>query len=377
MSRRQRSTRRQQERRAAGTQEPRRAAKHTANPAWYQNRLLLSIGLSIALIAMAAGILVGTGAWDPLVSLIAGTPRSPSGIPVARTISATGRLVIVGRGALSLLTLPDRKERELVSAQSRSVVTSARWRPDGRAAAYSYVNWPTGEAAPKSDIYLTEEGGEPRRLIEAGLGELLESPAWSPDGAALYVSSTVTENRVPVQRLQRSDVASGTRASLGEGLTPDVSPDGGLIAAVRMIDINPTLVLLRPDGSLVRTLVNPGRFTLIGPPRFSPDGQQLAVTLAAAPRQAGGVAPTSPFGLLSLRTAYAHGNPSELYLIDVAGGEPRRLTSIAEDEPAVSWSPDGSLMAIYSTQGLYLVDGTGKTTLATNNGGYGTIDWAP
>lgn len=339
---------------------------------------MLSVVLSIALVAMAAGILAATGAWDPLVSQIMGGPKSPLGLRAARSISATGRVLVVGKGALSLVTLPDRKEREIVPAATRSLVTSARWRPDGSAAAYSYVNWRQGDTTPRSDIYLTDLAGDPRLLIQSTMpGELLESPAWTADGATLYVSTTVTENRVPVQRLERIELASGARTSLSEGSTPDVSPDGSLIAAVRFVEYNPTLVLLRPDGSLVRTLIAPGRYTLIGSPRFSPDGQQLAVTLAAPPTQASEPSPRSPFGLLTSRAAYAHGNPSELYLLDVAGGQPTRLTSIAEDEPAVSWAPDGSSMAIYATQGLYLVERDGRTTVATVNGGYGTLDWAP
>lgn len=377
MSRWQRQTSGRGEYRRSGSQLRLTTPKKAATASWYQNRLLLSVILSIALIVMAVGILFITGAWYPLVSQIAG-PQTSSGLRVAWSINAQGRVLLVQRGALSLVTLPDRKERELVGAQSRSVVTSARWQPDGKVAAYSYVNWRPGEREPRADILLTDLSGEPRPLIQSSApGELLESPAWAPDGSALYVSTTVTENRVPVQRLERIDLESGARTRLGEGSSPDVSPDGTLIAAVRFVDINPTLVLLQPDGNVVRTLINPGRYTLIGSPRFSPDGQQLAVTLAAPPGQAREPSPSTPFGLLDVPTAHAHGNPSELYLLDVAGGEPKKLTSFAEDEPAVTWSPDGSSMAVYATQGLYLIDRAGKVTLATNTGGYGAIDWAP
>jgi dipeptidyl aminopeptidase/acylaminoacyl peptidase len=119
------------------------------------------------------------------------------------------------------------------------------------------------------------------------------------------------------------------------------------------------------------------RFTLIGSPRFSPDGRQLVVPLAQPPSQAREASPQAPWGLLAVPIAQAHGNPSEIYLIDVDGGQPKRLTTLTEDEPAVSWSPDGVTMAVYATRGLYLIDRQGKTTLATEAGGYGGLDWGP
>ena len=338
---------------------------------------MLSAIFSVVLVGVVAGILNVTGAWDPLVSLVLGGSGSGSNLRAAWSVSATGRVLVAQTGALSLMTLPDRKSREIVGAANRSVVTSARWRPDGGAIAYAYVTWTQGAPAPRSDIYLTDLTGEARLLIPAsGPGELFESPAWSPDGTSMCAATTVTENKRPVQRLERFDLASGARTALGEGQSPDVSPDGSLIAAVRYVDIDPILVPLRPDGTLARTLVDRGRFTLIGSPRFSPDGREIAVALAAPPTQAREAAPPAPWAVLGAPFAEAHGNPSEIYLIDVEGGQPRRLTTVTEDEPAVAWSPDGSMMAVYATRGLYLLDRQGKTTLATNTGGYGALDWS-
>ena len=346
--------------------------------------ILLASGAVVVLGVLAAGVLFLTGLWGnrggPAATSADQARLRPPGTSERRAakIDATGRLLLVLQSGLSLVTLPDRQERLLVPTASRALVTSARWRPDGRAAAYALVQWRPGEAAAQSAIYLTDLTVDPQPLIQDDRPKaILEAPAWSPDGTALYFASTVTENQQSVQRLERFDLASRTRTPLGEGFSPDVSPDGGLLAVVRYAGVDPVLVLLRSDGTLVRTLIGPGRFTLIGSPRFSPDGQQIAVALAKPPGSAWEPSPHAPFAIFDTPIAQAHGNPSEVYVLDVAGGQPQRLTSIAEDEPAVTWSPDGSTVAVYATRGLHLVDRQGRTTLALDGGGYGGLDWAP
>ncbi len=58
-----------------------------------------------------------------------------------------------------------------------------------------------------------------------------------------------------------------------------------------------------------------------GDPRWSPDGTQLAFTSNRADKA------------------------SQLYVMPVAGGEPRKLTSLKEDVTQAAWSPDGATIA--------------------------------
>jgi dipeptidyl aminopeptidase/acylaminoacyl peptidase len=107
---------------------------------------------------------------------------------------------------------------------------------------------------------------------------------------------------------------------------PRVSPDGRTAAFVvwqldrEGNDYSAAIWLVPVDGS-----APPRQFTG-GPkqdvsPRWSPDGSRLAFT------------------------SKRDGDAKQLYVIPVSGGEPQRLTELAEDVAEVAWSPDGKRLA--------------------------------
>src|ERR1700737_1415813 len=107
-------------------------------------------------------------------------------------------------------------------------------------------------------------------------------------------------------------------------------------------------------------------------PRLSPDGLTIAYSVwqvdkdaneyrggiwlapvdqSAPPRQftsgAGRDASPrwSPDGNFLAFTSKRDGDHMQLYVIPVAGGEPKRLTDLKEDVTEVAWSPDGTRLA--------------------------------
>ncbi len=110
---------------------------------------------------------------------------------------------------------------------------------------------------------------------------------------------------------------------------PRLSPDGATVAYVvgtvdkKANDYRAAIWLAAVDGS-----TPPRRFTggekADADPRWSPDGTQLAFTSNRA------------------------GKISQLYVMPVAGGEPRKLTSLKEDVTQAVWSPDGTRIAFVS-----------------------------
>jgi dipeptidyl aminopeptidase/acylaminoacyl peptidase len=110
---------------------------------------------------------------------------------------------------------------------------------------------------------------------------------------------------------------------------PRVSPDGSTVAfTVARVDgkaneYRAAIWLAPMDGSS-----KPRQFTSgakrDADPRWSPDGSTLAFT------------------------SNRDGESSQLYLMPVAGGEPRKLTGLDEDVSEVVWSPDGSTIAFVS-----------------------------
>jgi dipeptidyl aminopeptidase/acylaminoacyl peptidase len=104
---------------------------------------------------------------------------------------------------------------------------------------------------------------------------------------------------------------------------PRLSPDGATVAfVVGSVDkdaneYKAAIWLAAVDGSSP-----PRRFTTgekaDGDPRWSPDGSRLAFTSDRADKA------------------------SQLYVMPVTGGEPRKLTSLKEDVTQGVWSPDGT-----------------------------------
>ncbi|HXU97499.1 MAG TPA: serine hydrolase [Jiangellaceae bacterium] len=101
----------------------------------------------------------------------------------------------------------------------------------------------------------------------------------------------------------------------------DWSPDGGHIAFTSGVDLNQELYVIAADGSGLRRLTDDGASDVL--PRWSPDGTRIAF---ASDRGA------------SLRMPAAE---HDLWILDVASGQARALTTEFGDVLGHSWSPDG------------------------------------
>ena len=112
---------------------------------------------------------------------------------------------------------------------------------------------------------------------------------------------------------------------------PRISPDGSL-AAYTLVQVadkhdkyETSLWVVATDGqSAPRRLTSGPRDNA---PRWSPDGRTIAFVRA-----------TSDTGA------------AQIYLLSLAGGEPRQLTNLAKGAGAAIWSPDGQTIAFGSTQ---------------------------
>ncbi len=101
----------------------------------------------------------------------------------------------------------------------------------------------------------------------------------------------------------------------------------------------------------------------VSDPQIAPDGSRVVYTVATPDRQANRVA-------------------RNLWIVPTAGGTPRQLTFTGRDGGA-RWSPDGSRLAFLSSrdgaQQIYLLNLTGgePTKLTSLDGGADQIVWAP
>lgn len=187
-----------------------------------------------------------------------------------------------------------------------AVIDDAQVSPDGAGVAYVVRRGVLEENRYRSAIYLVStDGGEPRQMTA---GEAKDSaPRWSPDGRVLAFVS------------DRSGV--------------------------------PQVYLLSMDGGEARQLTTLGRGA--SSPSFSPDGSRLAF-LSSEGYGIDDETRSKPGGFIRRVTRldyrfneadYIDGRFNQVWVMDVAGGEPRQLTAGDTSVGAFAWSPDGETIA--------------------------------
>jgi dipeptidyl aminopeptidase/acylaminoacyl peptidase len=226
---------------------------------------------------------------------------------------------------------------------------SPRWSPDGQWLVY----------ASRGDIWgAPGAGGKARRLTDYRHGD--SSPIFSPDGKRIYFLSgrrdyhnlcyTTLDGEWPIPMTHfEADVSD-----------PQPAPYGKTIAFVYhpQDDLNRSEICLVPAaGGDVQHL--PGASQVWDShPRWSPDGKHIA--------------------LLSNRSGWR-----ELFLLDVASGELRQLTTVSADVQGFAWSPEGDQIALvvnYQGSGdlhLLELESGALRVLRAANGWHSRPQWSP
>jgi Tol biopolymer transport system component/DNA-binding winged helix-turn-helix (wHTH) protein len=199
--------------------------------------------------------------------------------------------------------------------------------PDGNQVAFSW----DGETGDNFDIYVKMIGSETTlRLTNDPAFDCC--PAWSPDGRYIaFMRSPETKGEIfivpalggPERKLPTT---SGARP-FQIWRSVSWSPDGRFLAFVDQgPDEGPYAIFLVSVENLERHQLSAPAAEYLGDsyPVFSPDGKTLAFVRVAS---------------LSL---------GDIYLLSVAGGEPRRLTFGNPHTHGLDWTPDGSEI-IYSS----------------------------
>src|SRR5216684_2457836 len=216
------------------------------------------------------------------------------------------------------------------------------WTPDGREIVFANVGWLWK---------ISRRGGEPEKLQ---FGQDGFQP--SIRGNRLVYVHLKFNNNIWRRDLNSSAPASppdkfitSTRMESG----PQFSPDGSKVAFESTRSGAYEVWLCRSDGSSLMQLThfNP---SVTGTPRWSPDGQHIVFDSRPA------------------------GN-SDIFVIDVQGGPPRKLTSEPSNEGVPSWSRDGRWIYFASdrTGGweVWKMPSTGASAVqVTRHGGFAGLE---
>jgi Tol biopolymer transport system component len=174
------------------------------------------------------------------------------------------------------------------------------------------------------DLFVVPAGGGPeRRLTDHPKGDGLGR--WTPDGKAVVFGS----ERTGEWQLYEVDAAGGAprrlRTTNAREFQSDPSPDGKSIAFLSYLDGPERLWVMERATGAARPLVKHGDDTILGNPHWSPDGR-----------------------LITFSSNHRLGH--QIYTVDVATGEEKRVSGITSGGCEPRFSRDGRKI-VYVSRG--------------------------
>ena len=237
------------------------------------------------------------------------------------------------------------------------ICLTPRWSPDKSRLAYTaFERTAASSEVTRTAIHLYSLVMN-RRIAFPYLGGTTTTPAWSPDGQELALSSSRTgDHEIYVVA---SDGGRLRRLTYSPGV--DISPawnpvTGKQVAFVSDRGGSPQIYLMDTDGANVERLTNGEGYAVS--PAWSPNGQMIAFAWQRA---------NSNF---------------DLYVMDVATRQTVQLTHDSGRNEQPNWAPDGRHLVFQSTRSgrnqiwMMLADGTGLRPL-TFEGSNTAPHWSP
>jgi Tol biopolymer transport system component len=168
-------------------------------------------------------------------------------------------------------------------------------------------------------------GGAPLRITHDDVDH--EYPRWAPDSSSLIYFSAAAREGDPGM-LWEISALGGTPRRIGASQGAcDISHDGRRIATFRAQGNRTVLAIIERDGSKSERVVALPELSEFSSPRWSPDDRSIAFV-----------------GAIEIAFNRA------LYVMDVAGGEPKPIAN-AQNIQGVAWLPDGSGLVYASSAG--------------------------
>jgi Tol biopolymer transport system component len=304
-----------------------------------------------------------------------------------------GRIAWPKDGDLWVYDLGTRQQTKITNLPSGAAVTGATWSPDGQRVIFAQFWRRPNERSSGADLMIANaDGSDAHPFAERDAANtVLETPEWMPSGQVYYTLRRVTNGR-ETQTIVRQREGGQPEVLLENAYDPAVSPDESTLIYVRSTRAGQSMMKKTigeaGDGC---ELLSDQVFQYLSLPRISRDGKRIALGgsgeanmgpsgCGGDPRSKTPAAGDAPgldlLAMLQPSVAEAHGLPADVYSLNLDGSDLTRLADIKDDDPTVSFSPDGSKLAIFGVAALFVTDGRGgPTEKLTDQGGYGGLDW--
>lgn len=241
--------------------------------------------------------------------------------------------------------------------------------------------------AGKKDVYMADFDGYGATRVTSTQGEILLSPALSPDGRKLaYLTYTRGMPALHIKELSSGKIVAVTRK--GVKIDPSWRSGSSELATTFSFEGNQELYLMRSDGSITRRLTRHGKIDLSA--SFSPDGRKMAFVsdrhgkpqIFIKNLNSGSVRRLtfegdyntqpewSPVGDKIVYTTMQKNGEINIFTINADGTGLKQLTYRTRHNEAPSWSPDGTMIVFSSDRSgakkLYVMNSDGRNQRSLN-----------
>ena len=267
-------------------------------------------------------------------------PEGGAALPVP------GRAVFT-QGTDLWLREEDGTERLLIEAPAEHQLMQPAFSPDGRRIAYiSFRLSAAAGAEIGSDLMIWDEAGGSRAVgADEAEARYTWDPRWMPDGERVWATRQRAGGASSVELIEagtgevlmRVEDAAGADASADGGRIAFTSSPGGADAALAVLDL----------GTGERMMIGSAAdWGLSGPraARWTADGERIVFAASALAETASAV----PMGTAAWNGA------EDIWAVAADGGGPTAVALVGEDQPAFAVSSDGAHVLVLGAYGLYL-----------------------